>query len=297
MTNRLSTIHFLSQTNGFGIGPSGSIPPRTPRLMRASLMPAGTTPVRLHQPYTSESVQSNTAMDSTTKEPETLDLKSVCSTITQTFDSWVLAKGKSMADSRNTFLKDMKDLQVRSQELRKLVETLKSDEEDLMQTLDTQRNEQELMEGEISQLAQTRKAKEAELETLHTKIKQLTSDIHAKRQELNLKKNAQQAEAEDLIPMLDMYEKLLAMKMVQTVSDVIQFKFTHVNDAKLEQEYSFELGVSDTTAYKLISCKPMLLNIDASIEWLNSSRDLYTFVKYMRSEFTKYARSQSRHMR
>ncbi|KAH6575769.1 hypothetical protein BASA50_000712 [Batrachochytrium salamandrivorans] len=273
-------------------------PPRTPRIVRESIIPPPQTPARLLQPqgYTSDTVVVSSTPAHLSKEIALIDMKPICSAFTQSFDSWALLKRKSLADSRSVFLNEIKDLVARKKELENLLESYKASEADIQQTFGRQRKEQELMEEEISQIAQARKARTEELDILNLKTSALTREIQEKRQALQLRASTRKNEKDDLMPLISMYERLLAMKMVTTKAGVIRFVFTHINELKLDQEYSFEICVSSDTAYSLISCKPMIPEIDAWLEWLNSSRELFGFVKNMRAAFVKYTRTQTRHM-
>ena len=79
-----------------------------------------------------------------------------------------------------------------------------------------------------------------------------------------------------------------------SLADVIKFVFTHINEQDWNEEYYFVVDMSYASVYKLIACKPMLKDIDSWMEWLNSSRDFYTFLKKMRKGFTLHAAATNR---
>ncbi|KAI8928754.1 chromosome segregation protein Spc25-domain-containing protein [Entophlyctis helioformis] len=216
-----------------------------------------------------------------------VDVKTVCASFLQQFEAWTLAKHSDMTDARAQFVKDVKDLAARRNELAAQLESIKSAEADSLQQHERQRKEQTDMEAEIAQLAVAKASRKAELDSLHRQADEMHAEIQSRRQALEDRRRERDDKVAEMTPDLEMYERMLSMRIFTSKSNIISFVFTHINEMDYDKEYSFELGVSDQL-YLLVSCKPMLPNVDRWMEWLNSTRDLYPFIKAMRRGFVAH---------
>nr|KAJ3412186.1 kinetochore-associated Ndc80 complex subunit spc25 [Polyrhizophydium stewartii] len=197
------------------------------------------------------------------------DLKPACLALMQRMDAWVLAKKKDLYEARTLYIKDVKELAARERQDR----------------------EQEEMEAVISELAQTKSARKAELDKLLSRIDSLSLEIAAKRRALEEKRREREIATQSLLPDLQVYQHLLAFDIVNQKPNLHRFVFTNIDQSSPRTEHWFELD-STNRAFRLTACKPSIPKADVMVEWLNSSRDLYSFIKAMRRAFVEHVNSR-----
>ncbi|KAL2912930.1 kinetochore-associated Ndc80 complex subunit spc25 [Polyrhizophydium stewartii] len=219
------------------------------------------------------------------------DLKPACLALMQRMDAWVLAKKKDLYEARTLYIKDVKELAARREELLKQLESVRNAETELSQTRERQDREQEEMEAVISELAQTKSARKAELDKLLSRIDSLSLEIAAKRRALEEKRREREIATQSLLPDLQVYQHLLAFDIVNQKPNLHRFVFTNIDQSSPRTEHWFELD-STNRAFRLTACKPSIPKADVMVEWLNSSRDLYSFIKAMRRAFVEHVNSR-----
>jgi len=124
-------------------------------------------------------------------------------------------------------------------------------------------------------------------ELIHMK-KELEKKLNEKRKELSYKKMEKEEQIKRNNPELKFYENALAMKMSTLKEGIMEFAFTNINKELNSKKYSFIIDVSNKN-YKVIDCQPRVPELNPLLNNLNSTRNFYEFLKYMRVAFINHS--------
>ncbi|KIK91831.1 hypothetical protein PAXRUDRAFT_830490 [Paxillus rubicundulus Ve08.2h10] len=98
--------------------------------------------------------------------------------------------------------------------------------------------------------------------------------------------------AAQLEPELAACESWLRCHIEGIEADQLLIRFSHLDEANVDREFSFVLDVS-TPSYNVITTTPPLPSLPILLNDLNETRDIYHFIKLTRSAFSDLLRGQS----
>ncbi|GAA5856679.1 hypothetical protein JCM8547_005926 [Rhodosporidiobolus lusitaniae] len=159
---------------------------------------------------------------------------------------------------------------------------------DAVKMLQVQREEVDKareMEGEV----QTRsRSLMVQVETAQAEVKEIMSKLEARRELKAKQRAAFTKQVSRNGPELEFFEQKLGLKIRGKARDVVQFKFQNIDPSSFPRSFSFDLDASKAL-YTVPSTSPssflppsVLLPL---VSHLNSTRDLYAFIRAMRHAF------------
>ncbi|KAJ3088166.1 kinetochore-associated Ndc80 complex subunit spc25, partial [Quaeritorhiza haematococci] len=177
------------------------------------------------------------------------ELRNNCASFLQTFDTWVLRRKQEIIEQRNVRKLKTAQLQETHTQLVKQLDIYREKEYEHRKVVEKERKEADDLRRTIDDLTRTTETRQHELEDISSKVINLAAEVRRRREALlNLRKRRQQ-EINSKMPELLIYEDKLALKIVPVKEDHMRFSFTHVNETEWNQEYYFDIDVSDR-AYK-----------------------------------------------
>ncbi|KAJ3036861.1 kinetochore-associated Ndc80 complex subunit spc25 [Rhizophlyctis rosea] len=193
-------------------------------------------------------------------------------------------------ERRADHLRKCDDLRETEAQLRKQIEAFKNKENELQLVCEKERQEATTLETEVAELKSQKEDQEASRVDLEGRIRAVTAEIARHKEDLRRRREARQSQQARDRPELELYRDKLALEIIGIHTDLLEFKFTHINEHRWEEVYSFSLDVSKKE-YKVTACSPKIAELDRLVKWLNDTRDFYTFLKCMRKAFTDYAKT------
>ncbi|KND01885.1 uncharacterized protein SPPG_03673 [Spizellomyces punctatus DAOM BR117] len=217
------------------------------------------------------------------------ELTTRCASFLKRFDAWVLAKKKEMSDEKLAHIKIIDELKEKESQTKTQIEVYKGKESDLQRAYEKERQEAEDMEAEVTDLRIQKDERDATRDELMDRVQAMKNDIRRRREELNKKREARLNQHKRIQPELECFMNKLAMDVRGLQTDMLKFVFTHVHPQDWEKEYTFSIDVRRND-YQVVECNPAVSNLDELVEWLNKTRDFYTFLKMMRRSFVELAK-------
>ncbi|TPX72747.1 hypothetical protein SpCBS45565_g00349 [Spizellomyces sp. 'palustris'] len=238
------------------------------------------------------------------------ELTTRCASFLRRFDAWVLAKKKEMSEEKSAHVKTIDELKEKESQTKTQIEVYKGKESDLQRAYEKERQEAEEMEAEVTELRIQKDERDATRDELMDRVQAMRNDIRRRREELNKKREARLNQHKRIQPELECFMNKLAMDVrglqsmepyfsvfvacwntyaVPVVADMLKFVFTHVHPQDWEKEYTFSIDVRRND-YQVVECNPAVTNLNELVEWLNKTRDFYTFLKMMRRSFFELAK-------
>ncbi|KAJ3053239.1 kinetochore-associated Ndc80 complex subunit spc25, partial [Rhizophlyctis rosea] len=221
------------------------------------------------------------------------DLRAQCAAFLPKFDAWMSARRREIEERRVEHSKACDSLTDTETELRKQIETYKNKQSELQLVCEKERQEASNLESEVINLKSQKDEQDTYRADIEGRIRAVTADIARQREDLRRAREARQLRQTEDRPELELYQDKLAMEIVGIHTDLLEFKFTHVNDQRWDEIYSFSLDVS-RKEYEVVSCSPQITDLNKLVKWLNDSRDFYAFLKAMRKAFSDYAKTLPR---
>ncbi|TPX56581.1 hypothetical protein PhCBS80983_g04433 [Powellomyces hirtus] len=221
------------------------------------------------------------------------DLSARCTSFLQNFDSWVLARRKQLVDKKAEHIKVTTDLKESQNQIKSEIEAYKGKQSDLQRAYEKERQEAEQMKSEVARLKAEKEDRGLTKEELMDRVRDKRDEIRRRREELARKQEARDHRQGKSQPELDCYIEKLAMTVNGIDQGVLEFVFTHINSTDWMEEYSFTLDIRKGR-YKVTECNPPIAKLDELLEFVNTSKEFYTFLKLMRRGFTEAAKKNGK---
>ncbi|KAN0101079.1 Chromosome segregation protein Spc25 domain containing protein [Tylopilus felleus] len=185
---------------------------------------------------------------------------------------------------RNAQEADKRKLAERTQAVEAEISQCKLKEIDLLAVLEKEQEERRDAEQSLAtlqrQVASIREASTAidsEIEQYRALVSNLQREKDAERDILN-------EYAAQLEPELAACESWLKCNIEGIEADQLLIRFSHIEEANVDREFSFVLDVS-SPSYNVITTTPPLPALPILLRELNQTGDVYRFIRHMRSAF------------
>ncbi|KIJ60099.1 hypothetical protein HYDPIDRAFT_99272 [Hydnomerulius pinastri MD-312] len=193
---------------------------------------------------------------------------------------------------RNAQEADRRRLTERAQAVEAETNQCKLKEIDLLAVLAKEQEERRDSEQSVAalkrQLASIREtcaAVDAEIQ----QYRATTSNLQREKDSENKILNEHAAQLE---PELAACETWLRCNIEGIETDQLLIRFSHVDEANINREFSFVLDVS-SPSYKVITTTPPLPSLPILLNDLNETGDIYRFIKFMRLAFSELLNTHS----
>ncbi|GAA5823806.1 hypothetical protein JCM11251_003302 [Rhodosporidiobolus azoricus] len=216
------------------------------------------------------------------------DLRMLLDADREAVDTAVSLLEHSLSANKKAVFEAREEIAAERSRLEKMTRELGDAAKELVKTVQRERDEMDKareMEAEV----QTRsRSLMVQVETAQAEVKEVLSKLQARR---DLKAKQRAAFAKQVsrnAPELDFFEQKLGLKIRGKARDVVQFKFHNIDPSSFPRTFSFDLDASKPT-YSIPSTSPPSLLpppvLAPLLTRLNSTRDLYAFIRQMRQAF------------
>ncbi|KAH0838733.1 chromosome segregation protein Spc25-domain-containing protein [Lanmaoa asiatica] len=193
---------------------------------------------------------------------------------------------------RNAQEADKRRLVERTQAVEAETNQCKLKEIDLLAVLAKEQEERRDAEQSITalkrQLASTRETCAA----IASEIEQYRAVVSNLQREKDAERNILNEHAAQLEPELAACESWLKCNIEGIETDQLLIRFSHIDEANVDREFSFVLDVS-TPSYNVITTTPLVPALPILLQELNQTGDIYRFIKCMRSAFCDLLQAHS----
>ncbi|GAA6013546.1 hypothetical protein JCM10207_004770 [Rhodosporidiobolus poonsookiae] len=194
----------------------------------------------------------------------------------------------SLSQHRKGMLSALEEIAADRKRLETLTRELGDAAKEMVKTVQKERDEMDRakeMEAEV----QTRgRGLAVQVETAQAEVKEILSKLEARR-ELKAKQRAAFAkQASRNGPELAFFEQKLGLKIRGKARDIVQFKFHNIDASSFPRTFSFDLDASKALYTVPTLSPPSFLPptvLSPLLDRLNTTRDLYAFVRCMRLAF------------
>ncbi|TNY23252.1 kinetochore protein spc25 [Rhodotorula diobovata] len=225
------------------------------------------------------------------------ELRSVMDADRDAVDTACALLGAALAQQRKAVLEALEEIGAEKRRLDKMTRELGDAAREMVRTVQREKDELDRareLEGEVTARG---RALAVQVETAQAEVKEVLAKLAARR-ELKAKQRAAFAtHVSRNGPELAFFEHKLGLKIRGRARDVVQFKFQHIDPASHARTFSFDLDASQPT-YSLSSPVPASLlppSLSAPlVAQLNTSRDLYAFVRAVRSAVVNEVRVEKK---
>ncbi|KAJ3385811.1 kinetochore-associated Ndc80 complex subunit spc25 [Lobulomyces angularis] len=212
---------------------------------------------------------------------------------TQKFDKWYHFQKQDVLDQRTTHRKKLNELTEKIALVKEQNLQYKENELRLAEAEEKRKKETEYQKAELQKILDENSTLMEKKKKLEEEIKLCRQDFEKRSEALLESKGNYQEQLKKNEPELKIFEDKLAWKIKTIKTDNIKFSFTHINETNWDEEFSFVLDVSEPM-YKVADCIPLISDVDKHVEELNQFRDLFTFLKNMRSSFVFFSKTKAR---
>ncbi|GJN92380.1 hypothetical protein Rhopal_005410-T1 [Rhodotorula paludigena] len=203
----------------------------------------------------------------------------------------------ALAHHKKAVLEALEEISAERRKLEKMTRELGDAARDMVRTVQREKDETERareLEGEVTARG---RALAVQVETAQAEVKEVLAKLEARR-ELKTKQRAAFAkQVSRNAPELAFFEHKLGLKIRGKARDVVQFKFHNLDPASFARTFSFDLDASKPTYTITALSPPSLLpsqTLAPLLSRLNSTRDLYAFVRAVRAAFVDEVRLEKR---
>ncbi|BGP18634.1 hypothetical protein JCM10213_004184 [Rhodosporidiobolus nylandii] len=194
----------------------------------------------------------------------------------------------SLSETKKAVFEASEEIAAEKKRLEKLTRELGDAAKEMVKKVqDESREVNEAKEAEAKVLTMGRSLT-VQVESLQGEVKEVLNKLEARR-ELKAKQRAAFAkQASRNAPELEFFEQKLGLKIRGKARDVVQFKFHNLDPSSFPRPFSFDLDAS-ASSYTLAALSPPSFLppsvVDPALSRLNTSRDLYAFIREMRQLF------------
>ncbi|KAF8439455.1 chromosome segregation protein Spc25-domain-containing protein [Boletus edulis BED1] len=187
---------------------------------------------------------------------------------------------------------DKRKLAERIQAVESEINQCKLKEIDLLAVLAKEQEERRDAEHSLAALKRQLTSIRDTCATLDSEIEQYRTDVSNLQREKNSERDILNEHATRLEPELAACESWLQCNIEGIEADQLLIRFSHVDEANPDREFSFVLDVS-TPSYNVITTTPLLPALPILLRELNQTGEVYRFIKCMRAAFRDLVQAQS----
>ncbi|GAA5989204.1 hypothetical protein JCM11641_006567 [Rhodosporidiobolus odoratus] len=129
---------------------------------------------------------------------------------------------------------------------------------------------------------------QVQVETLQNEVKEVLNKLEARRELKSKQRAAFAKQAARNSPEIEFFEQKLGFKIRGKARDVVQFKYSNIDPASFPRSFSLDLDASKAL-YSVSSQSPASFlppsTLDPALTRLNSTRDLFAFLREIRQAF------------
>ncbi|KAH7926225.1 hypothetical protein BV22DRAFT_1046249 [Leucogyrophana mollusca] len=186
---------------------------------------------------------------------------------------------------RNAQEADKKKIADRAHAVETETNQCKLREIELLALLAKEQDEKRESEQSIASLRRQLASIRENCAAIDVEIEQYRAATSNLRREKDRERQTLSMHAAKTLPELTACQTRLRCVVEGVEKDLLLVRFSHINKIAVHQEFSFVLDVSSRT-YKVVTTTPVLPNLPILMSELNESRDIYRFIKLIRSAFT-----------
>lgn len=215
-----------------------------------------------------------------------LDLKSRMSNFTTRFDQFIALGREQMRKERNNHLAGLTEDRLTQRAHLQSIEKIKQDQIQLEAALEAEKAEVKEIEESIQDYSSKRAVIRDLKGDLEERLRDIQGAMSRKRQVIAQECQAISAQNAKNRPELGIWESQLGLQIETAGIDLLQFKFTKIEDRNPQESYYFVIDLA-TSTYDMRECQPPLPCINTLLAELNATRDFGKFLKQMRAGFKK----------
>ncbi|KAL7277356.1 hypothetical protein PYCCODRAFT_1369337 [Trametes coccinea BRFM310] len=189
-----------------------------------------------------------------------------------------------ITNRKNAYAAEKKRLAEKTQQIEAETNQCKLKEIELIAVLDREQEEKKESEASVAAFRRQLNSLKEKCASLDVEIEQHRIVAANLMRERKREQSILHAHASRALPELTACEATLKCAIEGIDKDKILVRFTHVDPADLDREFSFVVDVSSRT-YKVPTTTPFLPNLPILLDELNESRDIYAFIRRVRAAF------------
>ncbi|KAK7043738.1 kinetochore-associated Ndc80 complex subunit spc25 [Paramarasmius palmivorus] len=162
---------------------------------------------------------------------------------------------------------------------------------ELMETLAKEQNEKREAEASVAQFKRELATLNERCTSVEAQIEEYRAIVANLRRERNKERTTLDAFAVRISPELKACEKRLACVIEGIEKNQLLIRFTKVDKADPDKEFSFVIDVSNQM-YKVLTTSPPLPTLPNLVEYLNTTSDVYGFIVRIRQAFDRLANGE-----
>ncbi|KAF9242387.1 chromosome segregation protein Spc25-domain-containing protein [Melanogaster broomeanus] len=187
---------------------------------------------------------------------------------------------------RNAQEADKRRLAERTQAAETEINQCKLKEIELLAVLAKEQEERRDSEQSVAALKRQLASIRETCDAVDSEIEQCRAIVYDLQREKDRENKILNEHAVQLEPELAAFEWWLRCHIEGIEADQLLIRFSCVDEANVDREFSFVLDVS-SPSYNVITTTPPLPSLPILLSELNQTRDIYRFIKLMRSAFSE----------
>ncbi|KAJ1675066.1 kinetochore-associated Ndc80 complex subunit spc25, partial [Spiromyces aspiralis] len=173
----------------------------------------------------------------------------------------------------------------REKEMAAEVEALTKQHQQLVKAFEDEHSREEVMQVSVEQLEVEQEQINLEVAELEEELSQLECELEERKRGLERMRGVVESQQKEDRPELEFFERVLGLEIRGGDRDnELVFVFTKVSTIYPDKPYLIAVDLSKRT-YKVSRCEPAISKLDQLVDWLNETRDFYSFLKKLRAEF------------
>ncbi|KAI9063775.1 hypothetical protein FKP32DRAFT_1592186 [Trametes sanguinea] len=189
-----------------------------------------------------------------------------------------------ITNRKNAYAAEKKRLAEKTQQIEAETNQCKLKEIELIAVLDREQEEKKESEASVAAFRRQLNSIKEKCASLDVEIEQHRIVAANLMRERKREQSILHTHASRALPALTACEATLKCAIEGIDKDKILVRFTHVDPADLNREFSFVIDVS-SRLYKVPTTTPFLPNLPILLDELNESRDIYAFIRRVRAAF------------
>ncbi|KAI5122527.1 hypothetical protein M0805_005254 [Coniferiporia weirii] len=159
---------------------------------------------------------------------------------------------------------------------------------ELMEVLEREQNERRESETAVAELKRQFASIKEKCASVDVEIDQYTAEVNTLRKDKHKDMTILDTHASRVSPELRDCENRLQFVMEGVGQDKLLFRFMNIDPAESQREFSIVVDAS-SRLYKVPLTTPPIPTIPLLVDQLNKTRDLFFFIKSVRSQFAEMA--------
>ncbi|KAI9501530.1 kinetochore-associated Ndc80 complex subunit spc25 [Coemansia spiralis] len=172
------------------------------------------------------------------------------------------------------------------------MDTLEKENSAILSALKEETNSEDAVSSAIANLqSKQRQAQDTVGKLLHKK-EMLEKELERKQAVISNKRRVFETQSAKNAPELAFFEEKMGISIVGGSKDILTFIFTRISLPEPLRQFSVTIDLSQRE-YRATKCKPEIADLDSHVEWLNTTRDFFGFLKRIRREFVELYLNES----